>query len=56
MSEDYKEQLDYFRRKMETHRTKSPENAQETQERIEKASKQPRNAEEPESPLSDRKE
>ncbi len=54
MGEDYKERLDDFKRKVEKHRTKSAEHAQETQGQVEKDEQRQRDAEEPESPLSDR--
>ena len=56
MGEDYKGQLDDFKRKMERHRTKGRQHTRETQEPVEKAEQRQRNAEDPESPSSDRTE
>ncbi len=53
MGENYKEQLDDFRQKMERRRAEIRKHAQETRELVEKAERPKRNAEDPESPSSD---
>lgn len=53
MGENYQEQLNDFKRKMEKHRPEVRQHTQETQELAEKAGQRQRNAEDPESASSD---